>query len=136
MRVVTPVIVASTSIIGLISSAVAAEMTGPEITALFSGKTAYIETTTASGSGKAGQSIIYWASDGTALYKTPGGSMMHGKWEIKGNTLCAECRERPNTGCIRYDKMGETVTAYDPKSGELRAKVLKTAPGNAENLVP
>jgi hypothetical protein len=62
--------------------------------------------------------------------------MMHGKWEIKGNTLCAEWNEWPNTGCIRYDKMGETVTAYDVKSGELRAKILETAPGNAENLAP
>jgi hypothetical protein len=62
--------------------------------------------------------------------------MFHGRWEIKANTLCAEWKERPNTGCIRYEKTGETVTAYDAKSGELRAKILKTAPGNAEKLAP
>ena len=62
--------------------------------------------------------------------------MFHGKWEIKGNTLCVEWKERPNTGCIRYDKMGDTVTAFDAKSGELRAKILKTAMGNVEKLAP
>ena len=136
MRVIARVIVASTGTIGLVTSALAADMTGAEITTYFSGKTAYIETTAASGSGAAGQSVIYWASDGTALYKTPSGPMFHGKWEIKGNTLCVEWKERPNTGCIRYDKMGDTVTAFDAKSGELRAKILKTAMGNVEKLAP
>jgi hypothetical protein len=32
--------------------------------------------------------VIYWSEDGTAVYKTPAGSMMHGKSEIKGNTNC------------------------------------------------
>ena len=130
------VAVATAGTIGLITTALAAEMTGAEITTYFSGKTAYIETTAASGSGTAGQSVIYWAGDGTALYKTPSGAMFHGRWEIKANTLCAEWKERPNTGCIRYERTGETVTAYDAKSGELRAKILKTAPGNAEKLAP
>jgi hypothetical protein len=46
--------------------------------------------------------------------------MMQGNWATKDNTLCAEWKERPNTGCIRYDKMGKTVTAYDAKTGEER----------------
>jgi hypothetical protein len=136
MNIVEHVAVATAATIGLITTALAAEMTGAEVTTFFSGKTAYIDTTAASGSGTAGQSVIYWASDGAALYKTPSGAMFHGRWEIKANTLCAEWKERPNTGCIRYDKTGETVTAYDAKSGELRAKILKTAPGNAEGLAP
>jgi hypothetical protein len=136
MRVIARVVVASTGIIGLIAPALAADMTGAEIKEYLSGKTAYLETTAASGSGSAGQSVIYWVSDGTALYKTPSGSMMHGKWEIKGNTLCAAWKERPNTGCIRYDNTGDAVTAFDSESGQLRAKILKTALGNAENLAP
>ena len=51
--------------------------------------------------GKAGQGVIYWAEDGTALYKTPAGSIMHGKSEIKGNTNCTEWKERPGTACTR-----------------------------------
>ena len=129
-------VVVAAGMISFVTSAFAAEMTGAEIRGLFSDMTAYIETTTASGSGSAGRSIIFWAGDGTALYKTPSGAMMHGRWSIKDNTLCAEWKERPNTGCIRYDKVGETVTAYDAKTGELRAKILKTAPGNAEKLAP
>jgi len=62
--------------------------------------------------------------------------MMHRKWKIKGDTLCAAWKERPNTGCIRYDKMGDAITAFDSQSGQLRAKILKTALGNAENLAP
>jgi hypothetical protein len=136
MNVFANVAVATAATIGLFTTALAAEMTGAEVSTLFSDTTAYIDSTVASGSGTAGQSVIYWAGDGSALYKTPSGAMMHGKWEIKANTLCAEWKERPNTGCIRYDKTGDIVTAYDAKSGELRAKILKTAPGNAERLAP
>jgi hypothetical protein len=80
--------------------------------------------------------VIYWAEDGTALYKTPSGTIMHGKWEIKANTNCVEWKERPNMGCVRYDKTGDVVTAVDVASGQVRAKITKTAPGNAEQLAP
>ena len=49
--------------------------------------------------------------------KTADGSMMHGKSEIKGNTNCTEWKERPGTGCTRYDKQGDVVTIIDVKSG-------------------
>jgi hypothetical protein len=130
------VALATAGITGFITTALAAEMTGAEITTYFSDKTAYIETPVASGSGAAGQAVIYWASDRTALYRTPSGAMMHGIWEIKDNTLCPAWKERPNTGCIRFEKIGDAVTAFDAKSGALGAKILKTAPGNAENLAP
>jgi hypothetical protein len=45
-------------------------------------------------------------------------------------------KERPNTACTRYDKFGDTVTIFDSKSGQPRAKIGKTAPGNAEKLAP
>ena len=61
---------------------------------------------------------------------------MHGKWEIKGNTLCTEWKEKPGTGCVRYDKTGDTVTVIDAASGQTHAKIVKTATGNAENLTP
>jgi hypothetical protein len=121
---------------GLVSSAFAADMTGAEIKAFLSGKTAYLETTAASASGQTGQGVIYWAPDGTALYKTPSGAMMHGKWQIKENTNCTEWKERPGTGCVRYDKTGDTVTVIDVASGKSRAKIVKTAAGNAEKLTP
>ena len=57
-------------------TAIAADMTGDEIKAFTSGKTVYIETTPASVTGKAGQGVIYWAEDGTALYKTPTGALL------------------------------------------------------------
>ena len=61
---------------------------------------------------------------------------MHGKWETKGNTNCTEWKERPGTGCVRYDKTGDGVTVIDVTSGKVRAKIVKTAPGNAEKLMP
>jgi hypothetical protein len=62
--------------------------------------------------------------------------MMHGKWETKGNTLCADWKERPNNACVRYDKVGDAITVIDATSGQTRAKIVKTAKGNAEKLAP
>jgi hypothetical protein len=129
-------IIAATSVVAVIGTAFAADLTGPEIKAFLSGKTFYLETTAASATGQVGQGVIYWAEDGTALYKTPTGALWHGKWEVKGNTNCTEWKERPNSGCTRYDKTGDVVTVIDAASGQARAKVVKTAPGNAEKLGP
>jgi hypothetical protein len=136
MRIVARAIVVTAGVAGLIGSAAAADMTGADIKAFLSGKTAYLETTAASVTGTPGQGVIYWAEDGTALYKTPTGATWHGKWEIKGNTLCADWKERPNNPCTRYDKTGDAVTVLDAATGQTRAKIVKTAPGNAEKLAP
>jgi hypothetical protein len=136
MRIAAPAIIVATGVVGLFGSALAAEMTGPDIKAFLSGKTYYLETTSASATGQAGQGVIYWAEDGTALYKTPSGAMWHGKWEIKGNTNCTVWTEKPGTGCTRYDKTGDAITVIDASSGQARAKIVKTAPGNAEKLAP
>ena len=136
MRIVARAIIVTTGVAGLFGSALAADMTGADIKAFLSGKTVYLETTAASATGKPGQGVIYWNADGTSLYKTPTGALWHGKWEIKGNTACTEWKERPNTGCVRYDKAGDAVTVLDAASGQTRAKVVKTAPGNAEKLAP
>jgi hypothetical protein len=136
MRSITRSVLSTGSFVALAGTALAADLTGPEIKALLYGKTVYLETTAASATGKAGQGVIYWTEDGTALYKTPDGSMMHGKSEIKGDTNCTEWKERPGTGCTRYDKQGDVITIIDVKSGQVRAKIVKTAPGNAEKLGP
>jgi len=115
---------------GLIGSALAADMTGAEIKAFVSGKSIYLETTAASAAGTPGQGVVYLAEDGTGLYKTPTGTMWHGKWETKGNTFCADWRERPNNPCTRFDKTGDAITIIDAVSGQIRAKLVKTAPGN------
>jgi hypothetical protein len=65
------------SSVALAGTALAADLTGAEIKALLYGKTVYLETTAASAAGKAGQGVIFWTEDGTALYETPDGSMMH-----------------------------------------------------------
>jgi hypothetical protein len=136
MRIVARAIVVTAGVVGAVGSAVAADMTGAEIKTFVSGKTIYVETTADSATGKAGQGVIYWAPDGTALYKTPMGVTWHGKWEIKGNTLCPNWKEKPNSPCARYDKTGDTTMIVDTLSGKTRAKVVKTAVGNAENLKP
>jgi hypothetical protein len=129
-------IMVAAGVIGLAGAVQAADMTGAEIKSFLSDKTAYLETTTASASGMAGQVVIYWSADGTALYKAPDGKMLHGKWEVKDNTNCTEWKERPGTGCVRYVKDGNVVTVIDVKSGQTRAKIVKTAAGNAEKLAP
>jgi hypothetical protein len=136
MRIIARTFIITAAVGGLIGSALAADMTAADIKAFLSGKTVYLEITAASAGGQPGQSVIYWAEDGTALFKTPAGTIMHGKWEIKGNTNCPEWKERPNTGCVRYDKAGDAITVIDVNTGQVRAKVVKTAPGNAEKLAP
>ena len=136
MRTTMRAALAATALVAVVGTAIAADMTNAEIKAFLSSKTVYLETTAASASGAPGQGVIYWAEDGTALYKTPTGAIMHGKWEVKGNTNCTDWKERPNTACVRYDKTGDAVTVIDAASGQIRAKVVKTAPGNAEKLAP
>ena len=136
MRFIACAIVVNAGVAGLIGSALAVDLTGAEIKAFLTGNTTYLETTAASASGKAGQGVIYWAEDGNALYKTPTGAMFHGKWEVKGNTNCTDWRERPGTGCVRYDKTGDVITVIDAASGQTRAKIVKSAAGNAEKLAP
>src|SRR5262249_22610792 len=104
MRIIAGALATVSGLVGLVSLAQAADMTGAEIKAFLSDKTAYLETTAASAGGVAGQVVIYWSADGTALYRTPSGSIMHGKWEVKENTNCTDWKERPGTGCVRYDK--------------------------------
>ena len=101
MRFVARAIFIVTGVAGLIGSALAADMTGAEIKAFLSGKTMYLETTAASATGKAGQGVIYWADDGTALYKTPSGAIWHGKWTMKGDQLCAYWKEQANNDCVK-----------------------------------
>lgn len=135
MRVTAYAIIVASGV-GFVGSALAADLTGPEIKAMLSGKTVYLETTAASLSRQAGQGVIYWAEDATALYKTASGAMLHGKWEIKGDTNCTDWKERPGAACTRYEKTGDAITIFDATSGEVRAKIVKTAPGNAEKLTP
>ena len=116
-------------------SAAASEITGPEIKALISGNTAYVETTAASVTGTPGQGVIYYAPDGTGLYKTPKGAIWHGTWAVKGNLLCTEWKEGPKRACQKFDREGDVVKSIDSETGQVRIKILKTVPGNAEKLM-
>ena len=136
MRSITRSALLAVITLALAGNALAADMTGAEIKAFAWGKTVYLETTAAGVSGQKGQSVIYWTEDGVALNKTPNGSIMHGKTEIKGNLSCTAWKENPGAGCARWNKQGDTVTIIDEKSGEVRAKIIKTAPGNVEKLAP
>ena len=134
MRSITRASLLSASLLVITGPALAAEMTGDEIKAFLYDKTVYLETTAASASGQAGQTIIYWGADGTAVYKAPNGSIMHGKSEIKGNTNCTEWKERPGVGCTKYDKQGDVVTVIDATSGAVRAKIMTSVAGDPEKL--
>jgi hypothetical protein len=119
-----------------LGSAMAADLSGAEIKDLITGKSVYLETTAASVTGTPGHGVIYYSADGTALYKTPKGVMWHGTWSIKDNSACVDWKEQPNNGCVKYDKQGDTISIVTATTGQTRAKVVKIAPGNAENLVP
>ena len=59
MRIATHAIIVATGLVGLIGSALAADMTGAELKAFVSSKTLYLETTGAGASGTASQVVIY-----------------------------------------------------------------------------
>jgi hypothetical protein len=119
----------------LIGSATAADMTGAQIKELLSGKSIYLENT-ATSTGGAGMGVIYYAADGSALFKTAKGTIQHGKWTIKDNTACVDWKEVPNNACSKYDKTGDTISVINTATGQSRGKILKTADGNAEKIAP
>jgi hypothetical protein len=135
MRTILSAAVAVAGIVGLVGHANAAEMTGAEIKTAFSGKTVYLELTAASTGGQ-GQGVIYYATDGTSLYKTAKGTMLHGTWTVKDNTLCNDWKEMPNNPCSKYDKQGDTITITNAATGQARGKIVKSADGNPEKLAP
>jgi len=134
MRSIRRIVIAVAASFGLIGSATATEMIGTEIKEFVSGKTVYNETTAASVTGAQGHGILYYAADGSALYKTPKGELWHGNWEIKADTICLTFKEVGKRGCSKFDKQGDTISIIDAENGQVRAKVLKTASGNPENL--
>jgi hypothetical protein len=136
MRILNLRTIATFASICFAGSAGAAEMTGAEITAFISGKTAYVETTAASVTGAVGNGAIFYAADGSGLYKTPKGVIWHGTWTVKGNLLCTEWKEVPKRPCLKFDRQGDTVSVNDSETGQTRVKIVKTAAGNAENLKP
>ena len=135
MRTIERAIVSALGSVFLIGSAIAADLTGAQLKELLSGKSVYLENTATSTAG-AGQGVIYYASDGTALYKTGSGKILHGTWTIKGNTACIDWKEQPNNPCTRYDKQGDTITSFNVATGQPRGKVLKIVDGNAEKIAP
>jgi hypothetical protein len=133
MRIVARLVIA-TGVVGLIGSALAADLTEAEIKDLLIGKTVYVETLAGTSTGAIGQGIIFYAPDGMAHFKTPKGELWQGKYTFKGNTLCTDWKQLPNNPCSRYDKQGDTVNIVNVATGQARAKVAKTAPGNPEKL--
>jgi hypothetical protein len=135
MRTIERAAVGVTGLLGLTIAAWAAEMTAAELKELVSGKTVYLETTPDS-TGGVGQGAIYYNTDGTSLYKTAKGPILHGKWTIKENTVCNDWKEQPGNSCSKYDKQGNTINIINVATGKVRSKILKTVPGNAEKIAP
>jgi hypothetical protein len=121
MRAMELSAIAAIASVCVIFPATGAEMTGDQIKELVSGKSVYLELT-ATSSGGAGQGVIYYATDGTALYKTAKGVIWHGTWTITGNTGCTDWKERPNNPCSKYDSRAMSSLSRTPKPGNLAAK--------------
>ena len=135
MRSSTRIVLWAGSSLALVGTALAADMTGAEIKELISGKSVYLELT-ATSTGGVGQGVIYYAPDGTALYKTGSGAVWTGTWTVKDNTGCTDWKQSPNNPCSKYDKQGDTITQINVATGKPRGKVLKTVAGNAEKIAP
>ena len=135
MRVIKHFAIATTTALALTGIAVAADLTDAELKSMFVGNTVYLEVQAAgSVTGASGQGAIYYTQDGTAHYKTAKGEMWQGKYAIKNNTNCTDWKQAPGSSCTRYDKQGDTITLINTANGQVRGKLLKTAPGNPEKL--
>ena len=134
-RTIATLFATTASVLSIIGSAFAADLTETEIKALISNNTIYLQLA-ASSTGPAGQAKGYFATDGVALYKLPSGAILHGKWTTKGNQLCIDWKESPNSSCLKYVKEGDNVTVHDAGTGKLQATIMRTAPGNAEKITP
>jgi hypothetical protein len=110
-------------------------MTGDEVKALIAGKTVYLELA-ATSTGGAGQGVIFYSLDGSALYRTASGAIWHGTWTIRGNNVCIDWKEAPNNPCTKYDKTGNTIAIINLATGQTRGKVTNAVDGNAEKLIP
>jgi hypothetical protein len=113
----------------------AAELTGAEIKDLISGKSLYMEFSAAS-TGGVGKGVIYYAADGSALYKTAPGALWRGTWTIKDNTSCTDWKESPNNPCSKWDKQGDVLTQINIATGKSRGTLVKAVAGNSEKLAP
>jgi hypothetical protein len=136
MRKIAGAAIAAIGFVCLIGTATATELTAAEIKELISGKSVYLELTAASVTGTPGQGVLYYAADGSALYKTAKGTMWHGTWTIKDNTTCTVWKEAPDSSCTKWDKQGDTISLINVATGKTRGKVLKTVAGNTEKLAP
>ena len=136
MRAITRILLAATRSLSLIAAASAADMPGADITKLISGKSVYLELTADSATGTPGQGVIFYATDGSALFRTAKGLIWHGKWTMKDNTVCVDWKEVANNPCTKYDKQGDTISIINVATGKARGKVIKSADGNAEKLAP
>lgn len=118
--------------LGVATAAQAAEMTGAEIKTLISGNTAYLALNTVQAG--TGEGIIFYNTDGVATFKTPKGTIWHGPWTIKDNTVCIDWKELPNNPCTRYEKDGADIVLINVGTGKPRGKLVKVVPSNPEKL--
>jgi hypothetical protein len=135
MRTIVSAAIGTAAIVCFIGQASAAELTGAEIKAMFSGKSTYIELSAASTGGQ-GLGVIYYAPDGTSLFQMAKGTLNHGTWTVKDNTLCNDWKEVPNNPCSKFDKQGDTVAVINASTGQARGRIVKIVDGNPEKLAP
>ena len=133
MRTIQRASIAAIGSIMLIGSATAADLSGAELKTLISGKSMYLENT-ATSRGGAGTGVIYYAADGTSMYKTAKGPVWHGQWTLKGNAVCNVWKEQPPGPCSRVSKEGDTMNLINADTGQVRAKIIKMVDGNPEKI--
>ncbi len=111
----------------------AADLTAAQIQDMTLGKTLYMnfEANTTAGQGAG---FIYYPDAKSVILKTPTGAIWHGVRTVKGDTVCIEWKEQPNTGCTRFDKTGDVMTLIRIDTNKPRGTVTKVVAGNPERL--
>lgn len=117
-------------------TAMAADMSTDELRKFLIGRTYYLEVASGGTLATTGQAALYFDSNGLVLNRVPSGKIQQGAWTIQNNMVCVVWKDLASNPCSRYDKEGDIVYVINMATGQRRGKIIKSADGNAENLVP
>ncbi|MEM9106474.1 MAG: hypothetical protein AAGC96_12535 [Pseudomonadota bacterium] len=124
--------------LGLSCTAQAAEttMSKPQLEALLTGNTVYIDVPAGSPAGgpDGGVAPIRYSTDGSVAAALPNGTKLVGRYAINGEQYCVDWDNGPQNSCTTIVKSPTGMMMFDAKAKEPRGTVNRIVPGNPENL--
>lgn len=111
-------------------------MSGPQLEALLTGNTVYIEIPagTPAGGPDGGVAPVRYGTDGSVAAALPSGAKLVGRYAINGEQYCVDWDNGPQNSCTSIVKSPAGMMMFDAGKKEPRGAVNRIVPGNPENL--